>query len=211
MHHKFCVIDEALCLFGSFNWTKNAETQNIENLTVSDDSGVIYQYLIEFNSICSLNASALKSLKNPEICPSCGQPVLYILGFEDEGDYYTRIHIFRNCGCRVDIGEEIFNDLIDINFYNNYIGLIDYYADLDERYHDEIGQQEIERLDNEFRFQIEDYFSRVRHHKMNCPVIHAAGVKTYIVTDQDGGGYWCYKILWCERGMKNHINDDYPC
>lgn len=36
MHHKFCVIDEVRCLFGSYNWTINAELRNIEDLNICD-------------------------------------------------------------------------------------------------------------------------------------------------------------------------------
>ena len=29
MHHKFCIIDKRICMFGSFNWTHSANVRNI--------------------------------------------------------------------------------------------------------------------------------------------------------------------------------------
>lgn len=37
MHHKFCVIDKKLCMFGSFNWTESANVRNVEDLNLCDD------------------------------------------------------------------------------------------------------------------------------------------------------------------------------
>ena len=31
MHHKFCIIDKKICMFGSFNWTEPANIRNIED------------------------------------------------------------------------------------------------------------------------------------------------------------------------------------
>lgn len=43
MHNKFCVIDYKKVITGSFNWTKNAST-NEENIIVLNDEKVAYQY-----------------------------------------------------------------------------------------------------------------------------------------------------------------------
>lgn len=45
MHHKFALIDNALLLGGSFNWTYNS---NAENLLVSDDDGLLKAFCAEF-------------------------------------------------------------------------------------------------------------------------------------------------------------------
>ena len=136
----------------------------------------------------------------------------YIFGFEQEGDYDTRIHIFRHCYCDCDIGREIHNDLLDVSFYNNYEGLIEYYSDLDERYYDEMTQQEADRLSGELSFRVKEYCAGVRSYAIeSCPIIHAVGVQCYKTTDKDGGGYWCYKIIWTERGMENFVENEYEC
>ena len=81
MHHKFCVIDEDLCIFGAFNWTKKANDQNIESITVTDESTAIYDYLEEFNSLWVLNAQNLQKLRKPDICEICGGPIILHLWF----------------------------------------------------------------------------------------------------------------------------------
>ncbi len=48
MHHKFCVIDGRLVITGSYNWTYYAETRNIENILVTDNSEAVRLYQEEF-------------------------------------------------------------------------------------------------------------------------------------------------------------------
>ncbi|HEV7348376.1 phospholipase D-like domain-containing protein [Telluribacter sp.] len=51
MHNKFCIIDEVTLLFGSYNWTRKAQT-NHESLTiVEDDKLLIIDFLQEFESL----------------------------------------------------------------------------------------------------------------------------------------------------------------
>lgn len=40
MHNKFCVIDDKTIITGSYNWTKNAEERNDENVIILHDSDV---------------------------------------------------------------------------------------------------------------------------------------------------------------------------
>jgi phosphatidylserine/phosphatidylglycerophosphate/cardiolipin synthase-like enzyme len=48
MHHKFAVIDKALLLTGSFNWTRAASEENQENLIVTDDHRLVRAFSAEF-------------------------------------------------------------------------------------------------------------------------------------------------------------------
>ena len=59
MHHKFCVVDDTVVITGSYNWTYNAETNNIENILITDDKDVIHQYQNAFKSLADrLNISS---------------------------------------------------------------------------------------------------------------------------------------------------------
>lgn len=51
MHHKFCIIDDALLITGSYNWTYNAENRNIENIVISDVPSVIEEFKNEFSRL----------------------------------------------------------------------------------------------------------------------------------------------------------------
>lgn len=51
LHHKFCVIDQQLIITGSYNWTYYAETRNIENIVIIDDTLLATSYLGEFDAI----------------------------------------------------------------------------------------------------------------------------------------------------------------
>ena len=51
MHHKFCVIDGKEVITGSYNWTYYAETRNIENIVITDDSEIVSSYRNEFKRL----------------------------------------------------------------------------------------------------------------------------------------------------------------
>ncbi|WP_020410198.1 phospholipase D-like domain-containing protein [Hahella ganghwensis] len=48
MHHKFCVVDGAFLINGSFNWTRSATTRNQENIVVTDDLSLINDFMERF-------------------------------------------------------------------------------------------------------------------------------------------------------------------
>lgn len=54
MHHKFCIIDEKVIVSGSYNWTYYAESRNLENVYLTDDTSVIAAYQGEFNHLAEL-------------------------------------------------------------------------------------------------------------------------------------------------------------
>lgn len=52
MHNKFCVIDYQVVINGSFNWTKRANTANIENITVIEGNNQLaLSFINEFEVI----------------------------------------------------------------------------------------------------------------------------------------------------------------
>lgn len=51
MHHKFCVIDDSVAITGSYNWTYYAETRNVENIVISDNSDIVMLYSAEFQRL----------------------------------------------------------------------------------------------------------------------------------------------------------------
>lgn len=54
MHHKFCVIDDSVAITGSYNWTYYAETRNVENIVISDNSDIVMLFSAEFQRLQSL-------------------------------------------------------------------------------------------------------------------------------------------------------------
>ena len=51
MHHKFAVIDDALVITGSFNWTMQAIMGNKENVIVTSDPGIVQPFSTEFERL----------------------------------------------------------------------------------------------------------------------------------------------------------------
>ena len=63
MHHKFCVIDDSVAITGSYNWTYYAETRNVENIVISDNSDIVMLYSAEFQrlqNILSVSSSCAR-------------------------------------------------------------------------------------------------------------------------------------------------------
>jgi phosphatidylserine/phosphatidylglycerophosphate/cardiolipin synthase-like enzyme len=51
MHHKFAIFDGTTALTGSYNWTRSAAEQNMENVLVTDDKRVVFAYQVEFDRL----------------------------------------------------------------------------------------------------------------------------------------------------------------
>jgi phosphatidylserine/phosphatidylglycerophosphate/cardiolipin synthase-like enzyme len=51
MHHKVFILDEALLITGSFNFSRGANTKNDENVIMLDNREIIAEYLREFRRI----------------------------------------------------------------------------------------------------------------------------------------------------------------
>ncbi|KAI1317529.1 hypothetical protein EDD11_008336 [Mortierella claussenii] len=51
MHHKFAVVDDALVINGSYNWTKGARFQNREDLTLTNSGKAVQEFKGEFERL----------------------------------------------------------------------------------------------------------------------------------------------------------------
>jgi mitochondrial cardiolipin hydrolase len=51
MHHKFAMFDGCLLLTGSYNWTRTASRQNMENFIVSNDPRLLQAFSAEFERL----------------------------------------------------------------------------------------------------------------------------------------------------------------
>lgn len=205
MHHKFCIVDNNICMFGSFNWTYNANTRNIEDLNITDNLLAVDSYLSEFKALWELSKNDLAKLRKPDLCQYCKKPILNIMFMEQEGDYQTKIDVLQQCSCSQ---HTIYTDYFDVSVYNNYLGTIEQFDDAiadaqqsgDEIYYNQLVSQQ--------DFALSCYLSTVRNNRMGCPIIHAVGVKSWEWIDKHDG-YWCYKIIWKERGTESYIENEY--
>lgn len=81
MHHKFCIIDSTVCMFGSFNWTNSAEKRNIEDLNICDERQFVSKYEAEFKALMDLTDDDFKCLMHPSMCPSCNAPIVNLASY----------------------------------------------------------------------------------------------------------------------------------
>lgn len=51
MHSKFCIIDNVSLISGSYNWSKNARTNNDENIIYTHDQQTVSEFLNEFKQL----------------------------------------------------------------------------------------------------------------------------------------------------------------
>lgn len=51
LHHKVFIIDDSITVFGSFNFTDNADQSNDENMLVIQDDKLASQFMAEFNRV----------------------------------------------------------------------------------------------------------------------------------------------------------------
>lgn len=201
MHHKFCIIDNKLCMSGSFNWTKNANDNNYEDLMVSRDMNLVRGYSNEFKAVWQLSKYDLKILKKPKCCECCSEPKITICVLEQDNDYHTQADLFQICGCDIKC---ISSYYFDISVYVNLIGIFEKYSDMDE-YDYEYNKEE---LNEEMNFEISNYLSAIRENRMDFPIIHAVGVYAWRWFTKDDGER-TIKVLWKEKYTGSYISDEY--
>ncbi len=51
MHHKFAILDEAVVITGSFNWTTQAVKNNQENILFFENEKIAKSYTDEYNRL----------------------------------------------------------------------------------------------------------------------------------------------------------------
>jgi phosphatidylserine/phosphatidylglycerophosphate/cardiolipin synthase-like enzyme len=51
MHHKVFIVDGQTVIFGSFNFSQNAEEENDENLLIVDDPTLAQAFIAEFDRV----------------------------------------------------------------------------------------------------------------------------------------------------------------
>lgn len=205
MHHKFCVIDNALCMMGSFNWTKNANENNFEDLTVVLDQDVINGYYKQFKVLWELSPNDFLLLRKPVCCETCNAPIVYICVLSQEGDNQTKADYYKTCGC----GELqwVDNDFFDISVYNNLLSIIDTYADYNEKYFLSTGSEIDEKMLKNYNNDIANYLSNIRFNRMKCPIIHAVGIYGFRNYYKDP--YNIIKIIWTEKYASQYVEKEY--
>jgi len=59
MHNKIAIIDGAVVITGSFNWTESAEERNQENMVVISDPWVVQVYKERFDYLWNYNSGGI--------------------------------------------------------------------------------------------------------------------------------------------------------
>ena len=205
MHHKFCIVDKKICLFGSFNWTDSANLRNIEDLNICDEPSLIFKYLLEFKALWELSKTDIKLLRNPEKCPNCKSNKINILLMNEDG-YHTKLETLHKCDCGQSISEPEF---YDISLYNDYLEQNEYYLGEIEKAEEYNDSAWYNRAVAELDYMNSVYFTFVRKARMGNDIIHAIGVPSWKWISKHDGEY-VYKIIWKERGMEKLIPDEIP-
>jgi phosphatidylserine/phosphatidylglycerophosphate/cardiolipin synthase-like enzyme len=60
MHHKVIIIDGRTVIFGSFNFSNNADSDNDENLLIIDDPALAEAFEAEFQRVRDVALHPLK-------------------------------------------------------------------------------------------------------------------------------------------------------
>ena len=90
MHHKFCLIDNKIVINGSFNYSYNASTNNVENIQVSDDLSTYTQFHDEFDRL-KFNIDNNLDLGFDQIVPveRIGNEYIFVIGFSNSNATFS--------------------------------------------------------------------------------------------------------------------------
>ena len=205
MHHKFCIIDKMVCIQGSFNWTRNANERNNEDLIITDERNVILDCMLQFKALWELSKQDLKLLRKPKICSNCGGVEINICFLEPEDYYQTKMCIVKRCDCKE---KKVVEEYYDISVYNNFEAIYERYNNELEEVQQMEDELEYQDIQDEMNYAISMYLANVRKNRLGCDIIHAVGVMDWRWFDKQDGE-WYYRIIWKEKYTSTYISDEY--
>lgn len=209
MHHKFCIIDEKVCITGSFNWTKRASENNLEILIVSFNFTLISNLLHMFWGMWSLSIDKLIELKKLQGNKRYEKVCSYLCVLEPDIEKNLTIvdiyEIYDDFDFRW-----INNEFFDISVYNTLESIWNKYSDMEMEMYD-YGEMSVDikkKIEFEMSCEMRKYLSNIRKVDLNIPTIHAIGVYGYEMLNK----HTCIriiKVLWKEIYTDTYIRDEY--
>ncbi|MBL6446098.1 DUF1669 domain-containing protein [Fulvivirga sp. 29W222] len=100
MHDKFCIVDNQKLISGSYNWSKNARSNNDENVIYTEDPKLVMEFVEKFNSL--LEASTDFDPENLHKIEEAEESTLRMIEADDISNYedlitrliYTQVHSY---------------------------------------------------------------------------------------------------------------------
>lgn len=193
MHEKFCIIDEAKVLSGSYNWSQNAN-RNFENIIIIEERLIVEKFIFEFNTIKELRVNYIRELQRTSN--------FYVMVLGQKDDYKTIGTIYR---IKNDKLEEISEIQFDICVLADLEEIIHKYDDAIDLAYD--VPYELEEINNRIDFEVKQYLSVIRN--TNTPFsIHAIGRVGHEMYHRHEGMMFV-QVIWKERFCASIIEDRY--
>lgn len=193
MHHKFCIVDGKFLINGSFNWTKNANENNFENLLIIKNQEIIKNFIFEFNNLWNISAEIIKELKTKKICDICENEKIFICVLEQEDEYTTRIDFLEICECSIKLKWTDYCNVSLIILIKE--SLINYAYEDNEEYCQTI-----------FLDLQDTLMTLCRKHFDNNTIIHAIGIYS-VDNSYENEGERIIRVLWKERYYSKYLGD----
>jgi hypothetical protein len=209
MHNKFCIIDNRYVISGSYNWSENAE-KNLENIIITDDLHIVYQFKIEYNKFIHLN-ELYNDARNIPGCKECKGRLITLAVLENV-DYYNCVDSLRLYSvCSED---ESHNNFIGEVYFNNISNTLE--SDVRELDANECVSEEVTSIINAYEMEIFTFnaLNHIRKHNKYDTFFHAIAVDkitNFMEYTQGYEGAENYElvVIWKNRFLSDIIKDRY--
>lgn len=199
MHNKIAIIDDAIVITGSYNWTHNAES-NFENISVDTRNQTeIMSYYYEIDRISKINSLGIAELTKTGRCPYCGSIMMNALIFdENRTGNLVKICSF-DTGHYVNTGEQIEGAYLPdiISAICEEEEFVTQYVESDESLDIIKKEYEIKRME-----AIDNYIWSLKE------PVHAVGVVS-ISTDYFFAGEKIIKMIWFNKSCAGKFENEY--
>ncbi|WP_207533624.1 phospholipase D-like domain-containing protein [Desertivirga arenae] len=214
MHHKFCIIDEATVITGSYNWTFTASTVSFENFIIlRNNREAITKFTNEFHLIKAITQERLKNIQEPEKCKEegCNGILLNMLvllpKFTRDGNLDARIVQFCTSNYEDHYSEK---NAIAVPV------LGEVQEKLENQYHQlvesQISSDNLDLTNDSYALLVEKAYSRYSNtflvDILKSEQVHCWGHLSPSIYGDDDPDY-SISISWKDRFVEDQIDDSY--